>query len=116
MAGVPVTCHALGGPGLLMAVQAGVDTIEHGGWLDDAVSRRWPGAARGTSRRSRSTAGTARIGPEFKQSGRRAMRQDHLESFALARKAGVRIAMGTDIGGYGYGDTAWSLSCWSRPA
>ena len=44
------------------------------------------------------------------------MRQDHLESFALARQAGVRIAMGTDIGGYGYGDTAWSWSCWSRPA
>ena len=36
MAGVPVCCHALGGPGLLTAVRAGVDTIEHGGWLDDA--------------------------------------------------------------------------------
>jgi imidazolonepropionase-like amidohydrolase len=37
------------------------------------------------------------------------MREDHLKSFALARKAGVRIAMGTDIGGYGYGDTALEL-------
>jgi imidazolonepropionase-like amidohydrolase len=37
------------------------------------------------------------------------MRQDHLRSFALAREAGVKIAMGTDIGGYGYGDTALEL-------
>src|SRR5439155_22441545 len=33
----------------------------------------------------------------------------HLRSFALAREAGVKIAMGTDIGGYGYGDTALEL-------
>ncbi len=37
------------------------------------------------------------------------MRQDHLRRFALARRAGVRISMGTDIGGYGYGDTALEL-------
>ena len=49
------------------------------------------------------------IGPEFKQIRARGMREDHLKSFALARKAGVRIAMGTDIGGYGYGDTALEL-------
>jgi imidazolonepropionase-like amidohydrolase len=109
MAGVPVTCHALGGSGLLMAVRAGVDTIEHGGWLDEEVVAemvergtwyvptfavyRWHGT----------------IGPEFKQIRARGMRQDHLASFARARKAGVRIAMGTDIGGYGYGDTALEL-------
>jgi len=109
MAGVPVTCHALGGPGLLMAVQAGVDTIEHGGWLTDEVVAemvrqgtwyvptfavyRWHGT----------------IGPEFKQIRARGMRQHHLRSFALAREAGVKIAMGTDLGGYGYGDTALEL-------
>jgi imidazolonepropionase-like amidohydrolase len=38
------------------------------------------------------------------------MRPDHLRSFAMARRAGVRIAMGTDIGGYGYGDTALELA------
>ena len=92
-----------------MAVQAGVDTIEHGGWLDEEVVDemvrrgtwyvptfavyRWHGT----------------IGPEFKQIRARGMREDHLKSFALAREAGVRIAMGTDIGGYGYGDTALEL-------
>ena len=34
-AGVPVACHAVGGPNILVAVRAGVDTIEHGAWLDD---------------------------------------------------------------------------------
>ena len=49
------------------------------------------------------------IGPAFKQSRAQGMRQEHLKSFARARAAGVRIAMGTDIGGYGYGDTALEL-------
>ena len=109
MAGVQVVCHALGGTGLLMAVQAGVDTIEHGGWLTEEVVAemvkrgtwyvptfavyRWHGT----------------IGPEFKQMRAQGMREDHLKSFALARKAGVKIAMGTDIGGYGYGETALEL-------
>jgi imidazolonepropionase-like amidohydrolase len=109
MAGVPVTCHALGGPGLLMAVQAGVDTIEHGGWLDDEVVAEM--AQRGTWYVPTFAVyrwhGT--IGPEFKQHRAQGMRQDHLASFARARAAGVRIAMGTDLGGYGYGDTALEL-------
>jgi imidazolonepropionase-like amidohydrolase len=109
MAGVPVVCHALGGPGLMVAVRAGVDTIEHGGWLDEEVVAEM--ARRGTWYVPTFAVyrwhGT--IGPEFKQVRARGMREDHLRSFALARKAGVRIAMGTDIGGYGYGDTALEL-------
>lgn len=109
MAGVPVTCHALGGPGLLMAVRAGVDCIEHGGWIDDEVATEM--ARRGTWYVPTFAVyrwhGT--IGPPFKQSRAQGMRQDHLQSFARARAAGVRIAMGTDIGGYGYGDTALEL-------
>jgi imidazolonepropionase-like amidohydrolase len=109
MAGVPVVCHALGGPGLLMAVQAGVDTIEHGGWLTEGVVAEM--AKRGTWYVPTFAVyrwhGT--IGPAFKQVRARGMRDDHLRSFALARRAGVRIAMGTDIGGYGYGDTALEL-------
>jgi len=34
-AAAPVACHAVGGPNTLAAVRAGVDTIEHGAWLDD---------------------------------------------------------------------------------
>jgi imidazolonepropionase-like amidohydrolase len=106
MAGVPVACHALGGPGLLMAVRAGVDTIEHGGWLDDEAAAEM--ARRGTwyvptfaVYRAHST-----LGPAFKQERARAMREHHLQSFGRAMRAGVRVAMGTDDGNYGYGDTA----------
>jgi imidazolonepropionase-like amidohydrolase len=109
MAGVPVVCHALGGPGLLMAVQAGVDTIEHGGWLTQEVAAEM--ARRGTWYVPTFAVyrwhGT--IGPEFKQVRARGMREDHLKSFTLARRSGVKIAMGTDLGGYGYGETALEL-------
>jgi len=108
-AGVPVACHAVGGPGLLMAIRAGVDTIEHGGWLDEACVAEM--AERGTWYVPTFAVyrwhGT--IGPEFKQVRARAMREHHLRSFAMARQAGVRIAMGTDIGGYGYGENALEL-------
>jgi hypothetical protein len=33
-----VMCHALGGPGLRTAVLAGVDSIEHGSYLDEAYN------------------------------------------------------------------------------
>jgi imidazolonepropionase-like amidohydrolase len=109
MAGVPVACHAVGGPGVLMAVRAGVDTIEHGGWLDDECVAEM--ARRGTWYVPTFAVylwhGT--IGPEFKQVRARAMREHHLGSFARAREAGVRIAAGTDIGGYGYGENALEL-------
>ena len=108
-AGVQVTCHALGGPGLLMAVRAGVDTIEHGGWLDEESVAEM--ARRGTWYVPTFAVYRwhATLGPEFKQVRARAMREHHLRSFALAMQAGVRIAMGTDAGGYGYGDNGLEL-------
>ena len=30
-----VMCHALGGPGLRTAIEAGVDSVEHGCYLDE---------------------------------------------------------------------------------
>jgi imidazolonepropionase-like amidohydrolase len=109
-AGVPVACHAVGGPNALAAVRAGVDTIEHGAWLDDETVAemarrgtwlvptfaiyRWH-AERGTPLR-RARAGEL-IAP-------------HRESFGRARAAGVRIALGTDSGAYGHGETAVELA------
>ena len=109
LAGVQVTCHAVGGPGLLMAVQAGVDCIEHGAWLDDEVVAEM--ARRGTWYVPTFAVyrwhGTR--GPEFKQVRARALWEPHRQSFQRALAAGVRIAMGTDIGGYGFGDTGLEL-------
>jgi imidazolonepropionase-like amidohydrolase len=109
MAGVQVCCHALGGPGLLMAVCAGVDTIEHGGWLDERSAEEM--AARGTWYVPTFAVYRwhATLGPPFKQERARAMREAHLASFQLARRKGVRIAMGTDGGAYGYGENALEL-------
>ena len=70
-----------------MAVQAGVDTIEHGGWLDEEAVAEM--ATRGTWYIPTFAVyrwhGT--IGPAFKQARAAAMRQDHLKSFELARGA-----------------------------
>jgi imidazolonepropionase-like amidohydrolase len=92
-----------------MAVRAGVDTIEHGGWLDDEGAAEM--ARRGTWYVPTFSVyrwhGT--LGPAFKQERAQAMREDHLQSFARAMRAGVRVAMGTDAGGYGYGDNALEL-------
>ncbi|MFU8888905.1 MAG: amidohydrolase family protein [Trueperaceae bacterium] len=33
--GLPVSAHAIGGPGVRDAVEAGVDSLEHGYWIDD---------------------------------------------------------------------------------
>jgi len=110
MAGVPVACHALGGPGLLRAVRAGVDTIEHGAWLDEECVAEM--ARRGTW-----YVPTLAIyhwhatrGNEQKQARARGLLEAHRRSLALALRAGVRVALGTDSGGYGYGETALELA------
>jgi imidazolonepropionase-like amidohydrolase len=108
-AGAPVTCHAVGGPNALAAVRAGVDTIEHGAWLDDETVAEM--ARRGTwyvptfaIYRWHATRGTA-----LRQARARELIEPHRQSFARARAAGVRIALGTDSGAYGYGETALEL-------
>ena len=109
-AGVPVACHAVGGPNTLAAVRAGVDTIEHGAWLDDEVVSEM--ARRGTwyvptfaIYRWHAERGTA-----LRQARARELIAPHRESFARARAAGVRIALGTDSGAYGHGETAVELA------
>jgi len=109
-AGVPVACHAVGGPNTLVAVRAGVDTIEHGAWLDDEVVAEM--ARRGTwyvptfaIYRWHAERGTA-----LRQARARELIAPHRESFMRARAAGVRVALGTDSGAYGHGETAVELA------
>jgi imidazolonepropionase-like amidohydrolase len=109
-ADAPVACHAVGGPNTLAAVRAGVDTIEHGAWLDDETVGEM--ARRGTwyvptfaIYRWHAERGTA-----LRQARARELIAPHRESFARARSAGVRIALGTDSGAYGHGETAVELA------
>jgi imidazolonepropionase-like amidohydrolase len=108
--GVPVVCHALKNPGLLMAVQAGVDSIEHGCWLDEETAREM--ARRGTWYVPTMAAYRlhARLGPEYKRTRAIAAVEAHSLSLTRALDAGVRIAMGSDAGGYGH-DFAFELEC-----
>src|SRR5581483_3086877 len=100
--GLRVACHALGGPGPLAAIRAGVDSIEHGAWLDDTCLREM--AERGTWLVP-TFAGYAwheTLGGDAQRRYAREMKESHRASFQRALDAGVRVACGSDAGVYGY--------------
>lgn len=100
--GIPVASHAQGTPGVKNALRNGVDTIEHGIWLDDeavdlfhetgatlvptlAVMHRIceRGAEHGI--------------PEYGLEKAYEAREAHFESARKAHEAGVPVALGTDF-------------------
>lgn len=108
--GVPVACHAHGDPGALMAVRAGVDTIEHGTYLSEETAREM--AERGTWYVP--TMCIAEWHSTLSQESVRAhtaeMPAVHRESLARAIRHGVRIAAGTDTNNFhGYGKSGMEL-------
>lgn len=108
--GVPVCCHAHGDPGALMAVRAGVDTIEHGTFLSEGCAQEM--AERGTwyvptmcISKWHST-----LSSEAVRAHTSHMPAAHRESVARAVRLGVRIAAGTDSNNsHGYGRTGMEL-------
>jgi imidazolonepropionase-like amidohydrolase len=106
-----VMCHALGGPGLRMAIEAGVDSIEHGCYLDEdpelipmmAEKRIFfvPTLTVYVFHRERSA-------PHMQERGR-ILQSHHLESIQRALQAGVPIIAGTDAGGHEHGINAREL-------
>ncbi len=106
-----VMCHALGGPGLRTALEAGVDSIEHGCYLDDEPTLMAKMAAQGTffvptltvyvyHRESASPHVRARAV---------ALHPRHVASVQRALELGVPIAAGTDAGGHGHPKNALEL-------
>ncbi|WP_458040468.1 MULTISPECIES: amidohydrolase family protein [Bacteria] len=99
-----VAAHALSAEGIRRSLAAGVDSIEHGSYLDVDTAAEM--AERGTflvptmsfndwcqregTRRGLTAQGVADL---------REAHDRTLESFALARAAGVRVVMGTDSSG-----------------
>jgi len=100
--GIPVASHAQGTPGVKNALRNGVDTVEHGIWLDDeavdlfhetgatlvptlAVMHRIceRGAEHGL--------------PEYGLEKAYEAREAHFESARKAHEAGVPVALGTDF-------------------
>ena len=106
-----VMCHALGGTGLRVAIEAGVDSIEHGCYLDEEPELIAMMAERGTvlvptltvyvyHRQSRAPHVKARAED---------LHPHHLASVRRALAAGVRIAAGTDAGGHAHPPNALEI-------
>ncbi len=95
-----VASHAIGLQGVHNSIEAGVDTIEHGDYIADADLRTM--AARGIFK-----VPTIFVGA-YVAEGRAAagapvwvkMLAIHEDTFRRAMKAGVKIAFGTDAGGF----------------
>jgi len=109
--GRKVMCHALGGPGLRLALEAGVDSIEHGCYLDEDPELIPMMAERSTffvptltvyEYHSESKAAHVR-------ERSRALREHHLASIQRALAAGVKVVAGTDAGGHGHPPNAAEL-------
>jgi imidazolonepropionase-like amidohydrolase len=111
-----VMCHALGGRGLRIAVEAGVDSIDHGCYLDEEPALLDAMASRGIffvptfavydyHRKSPQ--------PHIRERAR-ALEQHHVQSLRAALAAGVKIAAGTDAGGHGHPPNAIEIACLVR--
>jgi len=108
-----VMCHALGGRGLRTAIEASVDSIEHGCYLDEepqlleAMARGGiffvpTFAVYGFHRKSTL--------PHVRERARD-LEAHHAESLRRAFSAGVKIAAGTDAGGHGHPSNALEIEC-----
>jgi imidazolonepropionase-like amidohydrolase len=110
--GFKVAAHAHGAEGIKRAVRGGVDSIEHGTFMDDEAIRLMKergtfyvptlSAGRWTAERAKDPSffpalvrpKAAAIGPQIQA------------TFAKAYKAGIRIMFGTDTGVSAHGDNA----------
>ena len=108
-----VICHALGGRGLRIAVEAGVDLVDHGCYLDEAPDLLDMMASRGIffvptfavydyHRKSPL--------PHVRERARD-LEEHHVASLHRALAAGVKIAAGTDAGGHGHPPNAIEIAC-----
>jgi imidazolonepropionase-like amidohydrolase len=111
-----VICHALGGRGLRIAVEAGVDSIDHGCYLD-----KEPELLEMMARREIFFVPTFAVYDYHRKSPLPHVREraEHLEehhvaSLRSALAAGVKIAAGTDAGGHGHPPNAIEIACLVR--
>jgi imidazolonepropionase-like amidohydrolase len=94
--GKKVAAHCIGSDGIAAALRAGVDTVEHGDGLTDALMEEM--ARKGVYWVPTLTVGLY-VAPGRGGNWQR-MADLQRENFAKALKQGVKIAMGTDAGGF----------------
>src|ERR1700704_1207110 len=99
-----VACHAYNGPGLQRALDGGCDSIEHGLELTDAQIAQM--IKQGTWLVPTLEVYYYDWAPADTPDGQRDRKRvsAHEESFRKALKAGVKIAFGTDAGGFPWAD------------
>jgi imidazolonepropionase-like amidohydrolase len=109
--GRKVMCHALGGRGLRVALEAGVDSIEHGCYLDEDAELIPMMAEK------KITLVPTLLVYEYHRESKaphvrersHALQAHHIESIARAMAAGVKVVAGTDAGGHGHPPNAGEL-------
>jgi imidazolonepropionase-like amidohydrolase len=102
--GKKVACHAYGGEGMQRALDGGCDSIEHGLALNDAQIAQM--IKQGTWLCPTLSVYYYDWAPADTPDGQRDRKRAsvHEESFRKALKAGVKIAFGTDVGGFPWTD------------
>jgi imidazolonepropionase-like amidohydrolase len=102
-AGRPIASHAIGNRGIKNALEAGIDSVEHGFYLDDesvdlALKNDAYMVPTLIAVDQIVSNGLARGIPDWVVRKAEAEAGHHRESFALAVRSGMRIAAGTDAG------------------
>ncbi|WP_255551695.1 Xaa-Pro dipeptidase [Erythrobacter crassostreae] len=113
--GLKVASHAHGSEGIVNALKAGVDTIEHASFIDDEGIRL---AKANGAYLSMDVYVTEFILGEGEAAGilpesldkERIVGQTQRDNFRKAHEAGVKMVLGTDAGVYPHGDNARQLS------
>lgn len=110
--GMKVAVHAHGKQGMIRAIKAGVDSIEHGTYMDDevfALMKEYGTYYVPTITAGKSVAERAEIEgyfPEQVRAKARAIGPLIQNTFSRAYAAGVKIAFGTDASVYDHGENA----------
>ena len=108
-----VMCHALGGAGLRMAIEVGVNSIEHGTYLDEDPTLLEMMAEKGIVFTPTYGVYTfhAVHGTPHGRARAAALRDHHVRSLQMALEYGVTVTAGTDEGGWEHGNNAHELTC-----
>jgi imidazolonepropionase-like amidohydrolase len=125
-AGKKTATHAMGTKGILNALRAGIDSIEHGVYLDEQTvalmkEKEVPLIPTCSALFNILSKGTEAGIPAFAVEKTLKVKPFHLESIRMARDAGVRIAMGTDAGtpfnrhGENLGELIFMVDCGFSP-
>ena len=116
-AGKPVMSHAYGGEGVKICLDAGVDSIEHGAALDDALIDQMVRQNTWLVPTFTVLHKIVALGdldpcpvPAYMPRKAQILMAAQAESFPKALAAGVRMALGTDLGSFGRGENAGELA------